>query len=217
MRNCAAICRKGRSGTLTMATAYGEHEDGAPFDGTGQGRPWPLLAGERALRAGGGAHGQGGQPAGALEGSAGLAACCRSSLDGADLTERELLHGHPSGSAMPLVWAHSDISSCCARCATARSSTCRRKASSATSRTGPYRRSGLAVHPQDPYAPRWARRCSSSVGFGDGSLEHRQMATVRDSQTARTLSHSRSRSAHGQPPRRNHAHFHFFLAGTGDW
>ena len=27
---------------------YGEHEDGAPFDGTGQGRPWPLLTGERA-------------------------------------------------------------------------------------------------------------------------------------------------------------------------
>ena len=27
---------------------YGEHADGEPFDGTGQGRPWPLLAGERA-------------------------------------------------------------------------------------------------------------------------------------------------------------------------
>ncbi|MBC7671915.1 MAG: hypothetical protein H7247_05790, partial [Polaromonas sp.] len=27
---------------------YGEKEDGAPFDGTGVGRPWPLLAGERA-------------------------------------------------------------------------------------------------------------------------------------------------------------------------
>ena len=24
---------------------YGEHEDGSPFDGTGIGRPWPLLAG----------------------------------------------------------------------------------------------------------------------------------------------------------------------------
>ena len=35
---------------------YGEHEDGTPFDGTGIGRPWPLLAGERAhyeLAAGG--------------------------------------------------------------------------------------------------------------------------------------------------------------------
>ena len=27
---------------------YGEKEDGSPFDGTGVGRPWPLLAGERA-------------------------------------------------------------------------------------------------------------------------------------------------------------------------
>jgi glucoamylase len=27
---------------------YGEHEDGSPFDGCGVGRPWPLLAGERA-------------------------------------------------------------------------------------------------------------------------------------------------------------------------
>src|ERR1700680_956400 len=27
---------------------YGEHEDGSPFDGTGIGRPWPLLAAERA-------------------------------------------------------------------------------------------------------------------------------------------------------------------------
>ena len=27
---------------------YGEHEDGAPFDGTGIGRAWPLLTGERA-------------------------------------------------------------------------------------------------------------------------------------------------------------------------
>ena len=27
---------------------YGEHENGAPFDGTGIGRAWPLLTGERA-------------------------------------------------------------------------------------------------------------------------------------------------------------------------
>ena len=27
---------------------YGEHEDGSPFDGTGIGRGWPLLTGERA-------------------------------------------------------------------------------------------------------------------------------------------------------------------------
>src|SRR5205807_899128 len=27
---------------------YGEHDDGSPFDGTGRGRAWPLLTGERA-------------------------------------------------------------------------------------------------------------------------------------------------------------------------
>ena len=27
---------------------YGEHENGTPFDGTGIGRGWPLLTGERA-------------------------------------------------------------------------------------------------------------------------------------------------------------------------
>src|SRR5262249_14363492 len=27
---------------------YGEHQDGSPFNGTGIGRPWPLMAGERA-------------------------------------------------------------------------------------------------------------------------------------------------------------------------
>ena len=38
---------------------YGEHEDGSPFDGTGVGRAWPLLTGERAhLRVGGGAGGR---------------------------------------------------------------------------------------------------------------------------------------------------------------
>jgi len=26
---------------------YGEHDDGGPFDGTGVGRAWPLLTGER--------------------------------------------------------------------------------------------------------------------------------------------------------------------------
>ena len=32
---------------------YGEHKDGSAFDGTGIGRPWPLLAGERAHYAAG--------------------------------------------------------------------------------------------------------------------------------------------------------------------
>ncbi len=147
---------------------YGEHEDGAPFDGTaraGLGRcspanaPYELAAGRMDKAA---------SLLAALEGSAGLGGLLPEQVwDGADLTERELLHGHPSGSAMPLVWAHSEhIKLLRSLRATARSSTLPPQGVKRTSRTGPYRRSGLAVQPQDPYAPRWARRCSSSVGFG---------------------------------------------------
>jgi glucoamylase len=89
---------------------YGEHEDGAPFDGTGQGRPWPLLAGERGhyeLAAGRKEAALGLLKA--LEGSAEPGGLLPEQVwDGADLADRELLHGRPSGSAMPLVWAHSE-------------------------------------------------------------------------------------------------------------
>jgi glucoamylase len=89
---------------------YGEHEDGSPFDGTGMGRPWPLLAGERAhyeLAAG--------RPATAeallrvielsTEGSRLIP---EQVWDTKDIPERELFQGKPSGSACPLVWAHAE-------------------------------------------------------------------------------------------------------------
>jgi glucoamylase len=90
---------------------YGEHEDGGPFDGTGIGRPWPLLAGERGhyeLAAG--------RPAVAdamlrvMEGStAGASRLIPEQVwDGPNLPELELLTGKPTGSACPLVWAHSE-------------------------------------------------------------------------------------------------------------
>jgi glucoamylase len=89
---------------------YGEHEDGRPFDGTGIGRGWPLLAGERA-------HYE--LAAGNIEEATHLAAVMRAQTnaggmlpeqvwDAADRPERELFNGHPSGSAMPLVWAHAE-------------------------------------------------------------------------------------------------------------
>jgi glucoamylase len=89
---------------------YGEHEDGRPFDGTGRGRGWPLLGGERAhyeLAAG--------RPAEAerlrhvMEAQAGPGGLFPEQVwDAADIPERELFNGHPSGSAMPLVWAHAE-------------------------------------------------------------------------------------------------------------
>ena len=92
------------------ADGYGEHADGAPFDGTGIGRVWPLLTGERA------------HYALALGDTAAASALLRSfeamagaggllpeqTWDSADLPERELFLGQPAGSAMPLVWAHAE-------------------------------------------------------------------------------------------------------------
>jgi len=89
---------------------YGEHADGAPFDGTGQGRPWPLLAGERAhyeLAAGRKDKAQ--ELLETFELSAGPGGLLPEQVwDAADMPERELRLGKPSGSAMPLVWAHAE-------------------------------------------------------------------------------------------------------------
>ena len=89
---------------------YGEKPDGSPFDGAGQGRLWPLLTGERAHVA---------LAAGDLAGAEAMLATLEASAssgfmlpeqiwDAADIPERELVLGCPSGSAMPLVWAHSE-------------------------------------------------------------------------------------------------------------
>ena len=89
---------------------YGEHEDGSPFDGTGIGRAWPLLAGERA-------HYE--LAAGRREAAEDLLRVMELSTEGgrllpeqvwdtADIPARELFQGKPSGSACPLVWAHSE-------------------------------------------------------------------------------------------------------------
>jgi glucoamylase len=89
---------------------YGEHEDGSPFDGTGIGRPWPLLAGERAhyeLAAG--------RPQAAEEllrvmelSAEGGRLIPEQVWDGPDIPALELFRGKLSGSACPLVWAHSE-------------------------------------------------------------------------------------------------------------
>ena len=88
---------------------YGEHDDGSPYDGTGRGRGWPLLTGERG-------HYElvaGRDPAPYLE------AMCRMASPGGMLPEqvwdadpipsRRLIPGRPTGSAMPLVWAHAEF------------------------------------------------------------------------------------------------------------
>jgi glucoamylase len=87
---------------------YGEHDDGSAYDGTGRGRAWPLLTGER----------------GHYELCAGrdalpyLTAMARMASSGGMLPEQvwdsapiaahRLEPGRPTGAAMPLVWAHSE-------------------------------------------------------------------------------------------------------------
>ncbi|THF87455.1 glucan 1,4-alpha-glucosidase [Deinococcus sp. KSM4-11] len=88
---------------------YGEHDDGRPFDGSGIGRAWPLLTGERghlALDAG----------EDALSFIQAIARCASAGgllpeqvWDAAAIPERGLFPGRPSGSAMPLVWTHAEF------------------------------------------------------------------------------------------------------------
>lgn len=89
---------------------YGEHEDGAPFDGTGIGRAWPLLTGERAhYELAAGNHAEATALLGALEGFASDGHLIPEQVwDAPDIPERELFRGRPSGSAMPLAWAHAE-------------------------------------------------------------------------------------------------------------
>ena len=92
---------------------YGEHNDGSAFDGSGRGRGWPLLSGERghyALLAG-----EDPLPylksMAAMTGSAGLLP--EQVWDWVAMPEHHLKTGKPSGSAMPLVWAHSEFIKLC--------------------------------------------------------------------------------------------------------
>ena len=89
---------------------YGEHSDGRPFDGTGLGRVWPLLTGERAhcaIAAGNMEEAE--RLCKTLEGCTSLGGLLPEQVwDTDDIPDRGLFRGRPSGSAMPLVWAHAE-------------------------------------------------------------------------------------------------------------
>ncbi len=87
---------------------YGQKENGDAYDGTGTGRSWPLLTGERGhyeLSAGR-------DPLPyirAIEKFANCGALLTEQLwDAPDLPEKHLRFGHPSGAAMPLCWSHAE-------------------------------------------------------------------------------------------------------------
>jgi glucoamylase len=89
---------------------YGEHEDGAPFDGVGVGRAWPLLTGERAhYELAAGRQREAERLLGTLEAFANEGGMLPEQIwDAPDIPEKELYFAKPSGSAMPLVWAHAE-------------------------------------------------------------------------------------------------------------
>jgi glucoamylase len=87
---------------------YGQQEDGRPFVGWGKGRAWPLLTGERGhyeLAAG-----RDVRPfIAAMEGFASATGLLPEQVwDEPDRPDVYMHLGRPTGSAMPLMWAHSE-------------------------------------------------------------------------------------------------------------
>lgn len=109
----ATLKRETKTGPAWIRSShdgYGERADGSPYEETGIGRCWPLLAGERGhyeLLAGNRDF--------ALEM---LKTMARQTSecgmipeqvwDSPDIPEHMLYNGRPAGSAMPLVWAHAE-------------------------------------------------------------------------------------------------------------
>jgi glucoamylase len=85
---------------------YGQRKDGGPFLGWGQGRPWPLLTGERAhyeLAAGSDIK----PLISTIERFASVGGMLPEQIwDEPD--KSGLVFGEPAGAAMPLVWAHAE-------------------------------------------------------------------------------------------------------------
>jgi glucoamylase len=87
---------------------YGEKDDGSSWDGSGRGRAWPVLTGERARH-----FFSMGLPAAeivrSLEGFAGPGLMLPEQVwDAADVPARGLYFGRATGSATPLGWAHAE-------------------------------------------------------------------------------------------------------------
>jgi glucoamylase len=87
---------------------YGQRRDGTAWDGWGVGRVWPLLTGERGhyeLAAGRDAR----PYLRAMEGFAhGVGLLAEQLWDDHDIPEQFMFIGKPTGSAMPLMWAHAE-------------------------------------------------------------------------------------------------------------
>lgn len=89
---------------------YGEKEDGSPFDGTGIGRPWPLITGERAMyELMAGDEKEGGRHMKSFESFANEGLLFPEQVwDRDDIPGKGLFKGKGTGAATPLMWAHSE-------------------------------------------------------------------------------------------------------------
>lgn len=89
---------------------YGEKPDGSAFDGTGIGRAWPLLTGERAhYELAKGDHEEAVRLCRVMAEFAGVGGLFPEQVwDTSDIPEKRLYKGHSTGAAKPLVWAHAE-------------------------------------------------------------------------------------------------------------
>lgn len=87
---------------------YGQKSDGGAFDGTGEGRCWPILTGERGHYEI--AAGRDPLPLiTAMEAFSNVGGMLPEQVwDADDLPELSMRNGCPTGSAMPLCWAHAE-------------------------------------------------------------------------------------------------------------
>jgi len=87
---------------------YGQRDDGGPYEGSGRGRAWPLLTGERGhyeLAAGREVK----LFITAMEGFASPTGLLPEQIwDEPDRPEVHMFLGRPTGAAMPLMWAHAE-------------------------------------------------------------------------------------------------------------
>lgn len=149
---------------------YGEKADGSAYDGTGIGRPWPLLTGERGHYAV--AIGEDGVPY--LQAMAAMTSCGgmlpEQVWDSEAIPQRGLFPGRPSGAAMPLVWAHGEFIKLAASCALGH----------AFDRPEPVWRRYHGIRPQAPWHSWRFNHKRSTIERGNVlRLELRDPATVR--------------------------------------
>jgi glucoamylase len=90
---------------------YGEHADGGPYNGNGRGRAWPLLTGERGhYELVAGREPEVRNLLGAMMGMSSHSGLIPEQVwDAEAVPANGLFPGRPSGSAMPLVWAHAEF------------------------------------------------------------------------------------------------------------